>query len=139
MADSQKDYFVWSPDDMLEITFKEKDDFLKIRETLTRMGIPSTKDGNKLIQSCHIFHKRQRYYIVHFKEMFCYDQNPSTLELSDIKRRNAIALKLASWKLITIVSDKTLEVDDDILIKVIPFKEKSKWELISKYNMGNKV
>lgn len=122
---------------MLEVTLNEPDDFLKIRETLTRIGVASRKD-NKLFQSCHILHKQGRYFIVHFKELFLLDGKPSNLIENDIQRRNTISTLLADWGLINIVNP---EVAKDLAplrqIKVIPFKEKSQWELCPKYNIGN--
>ena len=127
----------WTPASMLEITLNEPDDFLKIRETLTRIGVASRKD-QKLYQSCHILHKPGRYFIVHFKELFLLDGKPSNLMLNDIQRRNTIATLLADWGLVTFV---TAEQAKDIAplrqIKVIPFKEKSQWQLCPKYNIGN--
>ena len=122
---------------MLEVTLNEPDDFLKIRETLTRMGVASRKD-NKLFQSCHILHKQGRYFIVHFKELFLLDGKPSNLIENDIQRRNTIATLLADWGLVSIV-DNSLVKDKAPLrqIKVIPYKEKSQWELCPKYNIGN--
>ena len=115
----------WTPASMLEITLNEPDDFLKIRETLTRIGVASRKD-QKLYQSCHILHKQGRYFIVHFKELFLLDGKPSNLMLNDIQRRNTIATLLADWGLVTFV---TAEQAKDIAplrqIKVIPFKEKT--------------
>ena len=127
----------WTPASMLEITLNEPDDFLKIRETLTRIGVASRKD-QKLYQSCHILHKQGRYFIVHFKELFLLDGKPSNLMLNDIQRRNTIATLLADWGLVTFV---TAEQAKDIAplrqIKVIPFKEKTQWQLCPKYNIGN--
>ena len=127
----------WVPADMLEVTLNEPDDFLKIRETLTRIGVASRKD-NKLFQSCHILHKQGRYFIVHFKELFLLDGKPSNLIENDIHRRNTISTLLADWGLVNIVNP---EVAKDLAplrqIKVIPFKEKSQWELCPKYNIGN--
>ncbi len=127
----------WVPADMLEVTLNEPDDFLKIRETLTRIGVASRKD-NKLFQSCHILHKQGRYFIVHFKELFLLDGKPSNLIENDVQRRNTISTLLADWGLINIVNP---EVAKDLAplrqIKVIPFKEKSQWELCPKYNIGN--
>jgi len=127
----------WVPADMLEITLNEPDDFLKIRETLTRIGVASRKD-QKLFQSCHILHKQGRYFIVHFKELFLLDGKPSNLMDNDIQRRNTIATLLSDWGLVTIV-DKSQAMDVAPLrqIKVIPFKEKNQWELCPKYNIGN--
>jgi hypothetical protein len=122
---------------MLEVTLNEPDDFLKIRETLTRIGVASRKD-QKLFQSCHILHKQGRYFIVHFKELFLLDGKPSNLMDNDIQRRNTIATLLSDWGLVTIV-DKSQAMDVAPLrqIKVIPFKEKNQWELCPKYNIGN--
>lgn len=122
---------------MLEVTLNEPDDFLKIRETLTRIGVASRKD-NKLFQSCHILHKQGRYFIVHFKELFLLDGKPSNLIENDVQRRNTIATLLADWGLINIINP---EASKDLAplrqIKVIPFKEKVQWELCPKYNIGN--
>ena len=127
----------WTPSSMLEVTLHEPDDFLKIRETLTRIGVASKKD-QKLFQSCHILHKQGRYFIVHFKELFLLDGKPSNLLKNDINRRNTISTLLADWGLITIVNpDLAKEIAPLRQIKVIPFKEKSHWELCPKYNIGN--
>jgi hypothetical protein len=128
----------WSPSDMLEITIKQPDDFLKVRETLTRIGVASRKDKT-LFQSCHILHKQGKYYITHFKELFALDGKKSTLSENDIQRRNTIALLLQDWSLVDI-SDKTRTEDKAPLsqIKVLPFKEKSEWNLVAKYNIGKK-
>ena len=127
----------WTPDDMLEVTLNEPDDFLKIRETLTRIGVASRKD-NKLFQSCHILHKQGRYFIVHFKELFLLDGKPSNLVENDIQRRNTITTLLSDWGLVTMVKpSQAKDVAPLRQIKVIPFKEKSQWELCPKYNIGN--
>ena len=128
----------WSPSDMLEVTIKQPDDFLKVRETLTRIGVASRKDKT-LFLSCHILHKQGKYYITHFKELFALDGKKSTLSDNDIQRRNTIALLLQDWNLIDI-SDKTRTEDKAPLsqIKVLPFKEKSEWNLVAKYNIGKK-
>ena len=128
---------IWSPADMLEITLNEPDDFLKVRETLTRIGVASRKE-KKLFQSCHILHKQGRYFIVHFKELFLLDGKKSNLEPSDLQRRNSIATLLSDWGLIQIV-DSEMAKDCAPLrqIKIIGFKEKSDWELCPKYNIGN--
>lgn len=122
---------------MLEITLNEPDDFLKVRETLTRIGVASRRD-NKLFQSCHILHKQGRYFIVHFKELFLLDGKPSNLLENDVQRRNTISVLLADWGLITIINP---ELAKDVAplrqIKVIPFKDKSQWDLCPKYNIGN--
>lgn len=122
---------------MLEITLNEPDDFLKVRETLTRIGVASRKD-NKLFQSCHILHKQGRYFIVHFKELFLLDGKPSNLLENDVQRRNTIAVLLADWGLISIITpDQAKDVAPLRQIKIIPFKDKSEWELCPKYNIGN--
>ena len=135
--ESENNKIEWSPGTMLEVTLNEPDDFLKIRETLTRMGVASRKD-NKLFQSCHILHKQGRYFIVHFKELFLLDGKPSNLIENDIQRRNTIATLLADWGLVSIVNP---EVAQDCApmrqIKIISYKEKSKWNLQPKYNIGN--
>ena len=133
-----EDRINWSQGDMLEVTIKQPDDFLKVRETLTRIGVASRKDKT-LFQSCHILHKQGKYYITHFKELFALDGKKSTLSDNDIQRRNTIALLLQDWNLIDI-SDKTRTEDKAPLsqIKVLPFKEKSEWNLVAKYNIGKK-
>ena len=126
----------WSPQDMLEIALNEPDDFLKVKETLTRIGIASRKD-KKLYQSCHILHKQGRYFITHFKELFLLDGNKSTLEQTDIQRRNTIATLLSDWGLLTIVNINNANDTAPLRqIKVLPFKEKNEWELCPKYNIG---
>lgn len=128
----------WSPADMLEITLSEPDDFLKVRETLTRIGVASRRE-NKLFQSCHILHKQGRYFIVHFKELFLLDGKKANLEESDVMRRNTIATLLSDWGLIDIDgSSKELDCAPLRQIKIIPFKEKAQWELCPKYNIGNR-
>lgn len=128
----------WAPKSMLEITLAEPDDFLKVRETLTRIGVASRKE-NKLFQSCHILHKQGRYYIVHFKELFILDGKKANLEKSDVERRNTIATLLSDWGLVEI-QNKEVAVDCAPLrqIKIIGFKDKDQWELCPKYNIGNK-
>ena len=127
----------WTPGSMLEVTLHEPDDFLKIRETLTRIGVASRKD-QKLFQSCHILHKQGRYFIVHFKELFLLDGKPSSLLENDVQRRNTITTLLADWGLVTIVNpDSAKDLAPLRQIKVIPFKEKTQWELCPKYNIGN--
>ncbi|MEN8817686.1 MAG: translational repressor RegA [Nonlabens sp.] len=128
----------WTPESMLEITLNEPDDFLKVRETLTRIGVSSRKE-NKLFQSCHILHKQGRYFIVHFKELFLLDGKKSNLEESDVARRNTIATLISDWGLITLVNGKAAEIMAPLRqIKIIPFKEKVNWELCPKYNIGKK-
>lgn len=123
----------------VEVVFNEPDDFLKVRETLTRIGVSSRKE-KVLYQSCHILHKQGHYYIVHFKELFALDGKPSNISENDIQRRNAIAKLLEEWGLIKILNPKLLE--DNIAplhqIKIIAFKEKDEWDLIAKYNIGKK-
>ena len=127
----------WTPQDMLEVELRLPDDFLKVRETLTRMGVASRRD-RKLFQSCHILHKQGRYFIVHFKELFLLDGKKSNLELNDVQRRNTITQLLCDWGLVSMVSQKPLECAPLRQIKIIPFKEKDEWELCPKYNIGNK-
>ena len=128
----------WTPANMLEITLNEPDDFLKVRETLTRIGVASRKD-KKLFQSCHILHKQGRYFIVHFKELFLLDGKKSNLEENDIARRNTIAQLMSDWGLVSIeVARKVEPLAPMRQIKIIPFKEKNDWELCPKYNIGNK-
>jgi hypothetical protein len=135
MVDSIK----WSIEDMLEVTIKQPDDFLKVRETLTRIGVASRKDKT-LFQSCHILHKQGKYYIVHFKELFALDGKTATLSENDIQRRNTIAILLADWNLIDIVKKEAAENKAPLSqIKVLPFKEKKEWILSAKYNIGKKI
>ena len=137
MEEQNNEIRPWTPDDMLEVTLNEPDDFLKIRETLTRIGVASRKD-NKLFQSCHILHKQGRYFIVHFKELFLLDGKPSNLIENDIQRRNTITTLLSDWGLVTMVKpSQAKDVAPLRQIKVMPFKEKSQWELCPKYNIGN--
>lgn len=127
----------WAPANMLEVTLNEPDDFLKIRETLTRIGVASRKD-NKLYQSCHILHKQGRYFIVHFKELFLLDGKKSNLEENDVARRNTIATLMSDWGLLQI--DKTNKPEPIAplrQIKIISFKDKDQWNLCPKYNIGN--
>jgi|TARA_Y100000015_G_scaffold17748_1_gene17125 hypothetical protein len=128
----------WSPDMMLEITLNEPDDFLKVRETLTRIGVASRKD-HKLYQSCHILHKQGRYFIVHFKELFLLDGKKSNLEENDIARRNTVATLISDWGLIDVVNKEQMDVIAPLRqIKIISYKEKDQWELCPKYNIGKK-
>ena len=122
--------------DLLEVSLQKPDDFLKVRETLTRIGV-SSRAEKKLWQSCHILHKKGKYYIVHFKEMFALDDLPTSINSEDLGRRNTIACLLEEWGLIKIV-DKTKIVDKVPLnkIKILPFKEKGEWELCPKYHIG---
>ena len=138
MEKEENNIIQWSPQTMLEITLNEPDDFLKVRETLTRIGVASRKD-NKLYQSCHILHKQGRYFIVHFKELFLLDGKKSNLDENDISRRNTIATLMSDWGLVTMETrGQTLSLAPLRQIKIIPFKEKSNWQLCPKYNIGNK-
>jgi len=129
----------WHPETMLEVNLKEPDDFLKVRETLTRIGVASRKD-KKLFQSCHILHKQGRYFIVHFKELFALDGKEANLTENDIERRNTIAQLLSDWGLIAIINTTVAEKKAPLSqIKVLSFKEKGEWDLQAKYNIGKKV
>ena len=129
----------WHPEQMLEVQLKEPDDFLKVRETLTRIGVASRKD-KKLFQSCHILHKQGRYFIVHFKELFALDGKESNLSENDCERRNTITQLLADWGLIVILNSSVAEKKAPLSqIKVLAFKEKSEWDLQAKYNIGKKI
>jgi len=129
----------WNPDNMLEVQLKEPDDFLKVRETLTRIGVASRKD-KKLFQSCHILHKQGRYFITHFKELFALDGKEANLTENDIERRNTIAQLLGDWGLIAIVNTEVAENKAPLSqIKVLSFKEKDEWDLQAKYNIGKKI
>ena len=129
----------WHPENMLEVQLKEPDDFLKVRETLTRIGVASRKD-KKLFQSCHILHKQGRYFIVHFKELFALDGKEANLTENDIERRNTIAQLLADWGLIAIINATVAEKKAPLSqIKVLSFKEKGEWDLQAKYNIGKKI
>jgi hypothetical protein len=128
----------WSPDMMIEVILNEPDDFLKVRETLTRIGVASRKE-KKLYQSCHILHKQGRYYIVHFKELFALDGKKANLTQNDVQRRNRIAQLLSDWGLIDVVnSEKITEIAPLNQIKVLSYKEKNEWELETKYSIGKK-
>ena len=128
----------WSPATMPEVTLNEPDDFLKVRETLTRIGVASRKD-KKLFQSCHILHKQGRYFIVHFKELFLLDGKKANLEENDVARRNTITTLMSDWGLVEIQnSEEAKPLAPLRQIKIIPFKEKDQWELCPKYNIGNK-
>ena len=129
----------WHPENMLEVQLKEPDDFLKVRETLTRIGVASRKD-KKLFQSCHILHKQGRYFIVHFKELFALDGKEANLTDNDVERRNTIAQLLADWGLIAIINATVAEKKAPLSqIKVLSFKEKGEWDLQAKYNIGKKI
>ena len=129
----------WSQDQMVEVILNEPDDFLKVRETLTRIGVASRKE-KKLYQSCHILHKQGRYFIVHFKELFALDGKRANLTLNDVQRRNRITRLLADWGLITVVKPESVE---DIAplnqIKVLAYRDKGEWILEQKYNIGKKT
>ena len=127
----------WSPEEMLEVRLNEPDDFLKVRETLSRIGVASRKDKT-LFQSCHILHKQGKYYIVHFKELFALDGKDTNLSENDIARRNTIANLLADWGLVDVVGTTKIEAAPLSQIKVISFKEKGDWKLETKYNIGKK-
>ena len=134
------DIIKWSMEDMIEVRLKEDDDFLKVKETLTRIGIASRRE-KKLYQSCHILHKQGKYYIVHFKELFMLDGKPSNFSDNDAARRNTIVNLLAEWDLIEKVDSNKIDEDNVVPInqlKIISFKKKDEWELVAKYNIGNK-
>ena len=128
----------WSQDKMIEVKLNEPDDFLKVRETLTRIGVASRKE-KKLYQSCHILHKQGKYYIVHFKELFALDGKYANLTVNDVQRRNRITRLLTDWGLISLVNEESIQ---DIAplnqIKVLPYKDKHEWTLEQKYNIGKK-
>ena len=127
--------------DLVEVTLNKNDDFLKVRETLTRIGVASKKDQT-LFQSCHILHKRGQYYIVHFKELFALDGKPTDITENDLSRRNAIVKLLADWGLVTVVRKQQIENPPPIFIsqiKILSHKEKDNWQLIPKYNIGKKT
>ena len=132
--------YQWSPDKMVEILLSEPDDFLKVRETLTRIGVASRKE-KKLYQSCHILHKQGKYYIVHFKELFALDGKKTNLSQNDVQRRNRIVQLLVDWGLVSICAlsqEKIADLAPLNQIKVLSFKEKGEWTLESKYNIGRK-
>ena len=126
----------WSPEDMLEVTLNEPDDFLKVRETLSRIGVASRKE-KKLYQSCHLLHKKGKYYVVHFKELFALDGKKSSLTDNDIERRNTIAGLLSDWGLVGMVGEAEPRAPLS-QIKVLSFSEKDEWILETKYNIGKK-
>ena len=127
----------WSPEEMLEVRLNEPDDFLKVRETLSRIGVASRKDKT-LFQSCHILHKQGKYYIVHFKELFALDGKDTNLSENDIARRNTITNLLTDWGLVDVLGTTKVEAAPLSQIKVISFKEKNDWKLETKYNIGKK-
>ena len=126
----------WTPDLMLEVTLNEADDFLKVRETLSRIGVASRKE-RKLYQSCHILHKQGRYFIVHFKELFALDGKPTNISINDLERRNTIAGLLEDWDLIKIIGNNEQKAPLS-QIKVLSYREKDEWILETKYNIGKK-
>ena len=130
------EFVEWKPESMLEVKLKEPDDFLKIRETLTRIGVASRKE-RKIFQSCHILHKQGRYFIVHFKELFALDGKKSNIMTNDIERRNTISQLLSDWGLIELVGTITDKAPLS-QIKVLPYKDKKEWILEPKYNIGKK-
>jgi hypothetical protein len=135
-----EEFVQWDETQMVEVVLGEPDDFLKVRETLTRIGVASRKE-KKIYQSCHILHKRGKYYIVHFKELFALDGKQTNLSVNDIQRRNRIVQLLVDWGLVTISDlskEKILNVAPLNQIKVLSFKDKSEWILESKYNIGKK-
>ena len=127
----------WTTESMIEVGLREPDDFLKVRETLTRIGVASRKE-KKLYQSCHILHKQGKYYIVHFKELFALDGKKANLSVNDVQRRNRIIQLLVDWGLVSTVIDEVLDIAPLNQIKVIAYKEKSNWTLETKYNIGKK-
>lgn len=131
-------YYDWAPESMLEITLPTPDNFLKVKETLTRIGVASKKD-KKLYQSAHILHKQGRYFIVHFKELFILDNKDSDITVNDVERRNAIAILLEEWGLLKLVSRPNTSTQSVLSqIKIVSYKEKNEWELVPKYNIGQK-
>jgi len=128
----------WTPESMLEVSLSEPDDFLKIKETLTRIGVASKRESQTLFQSCHILHKQGRYFIVHFKELFMLDGKPSNLSEDDIARRNTIAILLSDWGLLDVLSEeKAAERTSLRNIKIISHRDKNDWVLEAKYSIGN--
>ena len=128
----------WSADQMIEVTLNEPDDFLKVRETLTRIGVASRKE-KKIYQSCHILHKQGRYYIVHFKELFALDGKHANLTVNDVQRRNRIIQLLCDWGLVTVIEpERVTDIAPLNQIKVLAYKEKNEWVLETKYNIGKK-
>ena len=127
----------WTQEQLLEVGLNEPDDFLKVRETLSRIGVASRKE-KKLYQSCHILHKQGRYYIVHFKELFALDGKRTNISTNDLSRRNTIANLLQDWGLINIMSESSYEAAPLSQIKILTYKEKNEWLLETKYNIGKK-
>jgi len=133
-------YFDWSPNEMLEVTLPEPDNFLKVKETLTRIGVASKKDKT-LYQSCHILHKQGKYFIVHFKELFALDGKEANITMNDVGRRNTIAKLLEDWGLLNIVPGTRTHSQEQVTmsqIKIVSFAEKKDWNLVAKYNIGKK-
>ena len=138
MSTVQEPEVKWSPDQMVEVVLGEPDDFLKVRETLTRIGVASRKE-KKIYQSCHILHKQGRYYLVHFKELFALDGKHANLTANDVQRRNRIAQLLSDWGLVSIVdAEKIKDIAPLNQIKVLAYKDKGDWILETKYNIGSK-
>ena len=138
MSVVQEPVVKWTPDQMIEVTLNEPDDFLKVRETLTRIGVASRKE-KKIYQSCHILHKQGRYFLVHFKELFALDGKHANLTSNDVQRRNRIAQLLADWGLVGVVdADKIQDIAPLNQIKVLAYKDKGEWILETKYNIGSK-
>jgi hypothetical protein len=139
MSNTPEPTVQWSQDQMVEIFLSEPDDFLKVRETLTRIGVASRKE-KKLYQSCHILHKQGRYFIVHFKELFALDGKRANLTLNDIQRRNRIVKLISDWGLVTVASeDAIVDIAPLNQIKVLAYKDKGEWILEQKYNIGKKT
>ena len=135
---NEETYIKWTPDDMLEVLLSEPDDFLKIKETLTRIGVSSKRDHNTLFQSCHILHKQGRYFIVHFKELFMLDGKPSNFTEDDLARRNTITTLLSDWGLLDIVDESQANKKTSLRsIKIISHRDKKDWNLETKYSIGN--
>ena len=138
MSVVQEPILEWAPEQMVEVTLNEPDDFLKVRETLTRIGVASRKE-KKIYQSCHILHKQGRYFLVHFKELFALDGKHANLTSNDVQRRNRIAQLLADWGLISVVdSTKISDIAPLNQIKVLSYRDKGEWILETKYNIGSK-
>ena len=138
MSTVQEPEVSWTPDQMVEVVLGEPDDFLKVRETLTRIGVASRKE-KKIYQSCHILHKQGRYFLVHFKELFALDGKHANLTANDVQRRNRIAQLLADWGLVTIIDgEKIKDIAPLNQIKVLAYKDKGDWILETKYNIGSK-
>jgi|TARA_B100000035_G_scaffold231981_1_gene200202 hypothetical protein len=138
MSVIQEPEYNWSPENMIEISLAEPDDFLKVRETLTRIGVASRKE-KKIYQSCHILHKQGKYYIVHFKELFALDGKRANISINDVQRRNRIIQLLSDWDLLTVLSPENIqEIAPLNQIKVISYKEKKDWVLETKYNIGKR-